>query len=953
MTPFLKQVAKKYFNPTELPDRHLYIFPNRRSLLFFKKYYSELVAESGLVVLCPQMYTIADFLYEVSGKVPTDRVSLLLYLYDNYKKILGGRCESLDEFIFWGDMLLADFNDVDKYLIDARQIFANVADFKSIQEDPASYLNEKQLEAIQNFLGAVSGQVGKDGKYKETFRQTWNILLPLYNAFRQELEEKGEAYDGMVYREIACRFTDGCAADILSDIFPHTDKYIFIGLNAPTESELKILKKMKKEGIAAFCWDYSSDWIKDKNNKSSFFLREHLDTFGQDIDLDPEGLKHPEINILSVSSSVGQCKQLAQIFRRLGDNIPGTETAVVLPDENLLIPTLNSLPEEIKEVNVTMGYPMSGSLTSALIDNICSLQMHVRRTEDGHFLFYYKQAYDIFANPLFKQVLSDEEKEKIKAEQQQYRHYIPVEDLDCKGDILKLIFTPVVQNSSGSAPEQIDKICSYLMGIIERIALHLKEKELFSLELDFAKDYHTALRSLQSHNMSITPATLFHLLGSLVRRSSVPFKGEPLQGLQIMGPLETRALDFRNVIILSCNEGVFPRHVSSESFIPPELKRGFGLPTHEYQDALWAYYFYRLIQRAENVWMVYCSNSQQKLASTEESRFIKQLSLYFNAPMQRYIAKSPIEAYKPEDYIEKTQEHIDKLTSDKVTLSASSLTNYLNCPAQFFYSKIEGLKKTNEVKEYLDNAMLGTVVHATMQTLYQGHKTVDSATIKGFLKEKTYIPIIESKIKEQIKSSEITGRDLVSEHLICQYVKRILEVDRRLSEQYGGIKIIGLEKNFYTGIETSQGKVQFKGIVDRLDSLTADSIRIVDYKSGSVGDNDTSLDDGNVEKVTGLAFGEKNKDRPKIAIQMFIYNLLISSRKEFKDKKIKTVIYQPYALTAGTMPEENECGDKFMKAMNDSLKACIEEMLDINTPWKKKSEEKTCEYCDFKTICGK
>lgn len=205
------------------------------------------MAESGLVVLCPQMYTIADFLYKVSGKVPTDRVSLLLCLYDNYKKILGGRCESLDEFIFWGDMLLADFNDVDKYLIDAAKIFANVADFKSIQEDPASYLDEKQLEAIRNFLGAVSGQVGKDGKYKETFRQTWNILLPLYNSFRQDLEEKGEAYDGMVYLDIARRFTDGCAADILSGIFPQTDKYIFIGLNAPTESELKILKKMKKK----------------------------------------------------------------------------------------------------------------------------------------------------------------------------------------------------------------------------------------------------------------------------------------------------------------------------------------------------------------------------------------------------------------------------------------------------------------------------------------------------------------------------------------------------------------------------------------------------------------------------------------------------------------------------------------------------------------------------------
>ncbi len=952
MTPFLKQVALHYFNP-ESTDHNCYIFPNRRSLLFFKKYYSQLVSKAGLTVFCPQMYTIADFMYRLGGKVPTDRIDLILCLYDCYKELMNP-CESLDEFIFWGEMILGDFNDVDKYLIDAKKIFTNVDDFKKLQGNPRDYLDEEQIKALSAFLKNCIETEGnqKAGKYKENFRKTWELLYPLYTSFRESLREQGKAYDGMVYRELAEKAAGGAISDILQAKFPESQQFIFIGLNAPTDSELKILDAVRKAGQGKFCWDYSSKWIKDQDNKSSFFLHDHVIRFGQDIELDSEGLEVPEINILSVPSSVGQCKQLGEIFRRTctdsdgKPHVPGIETAVVLPEESLLIPTLNALPEDIEKVNVTMGYPMSGSLVSALVDAVCSMQMHVRKSSEGSVSFYHRQAYDIFANPLFKQALNEDEKQKIEAVKSEHRHYIASSDLRTSEDgIVNLIFSPAIASPSAADAAQIHRLCAYLKNVIKTTALRIRSREEDSIELDFAKEYYAAIERLDNFDLDIAPSTFFRLLANLVRSSAVPFKGEPLQGLQIMGPLETRALDFDNVIILSCNEGVFPRHTTSESFIPAELKRGFGLPSHEYQDALWAYYFYRLIQRAKKVWLVMNTGNDQKIGSIEESRYIKQLELGFGAKLNRYIATSVIKADRNVPTIPKTQEHIDILKAKH--LSASSLKKYLSCPAQFYFAEIEGLGKPDEVKEFLDAGMQGTVFHAVMQDLYGTRSDFTAADISAILKDKARIEESANKhIAEQLNTTEITGRTIIYRHLILQYVYKTLETDLKLLEEKGcKLHIHNLEKTFYATI----GGFSFKGKIDRLDSLTAGTVRVVDYKTGKVGDKDKT--DDITEDTIAAIFGPKNEDRPVVSLQMLIYDLMV--REKYKGKILENAIYQPSALFKKAGPVSGPVTDETLQSFEKALTGFLEKLKDTTGNWEKSGEEKTCGYCDFKTICGK
>lgn len=518
MTPFLKQVAKHYFDHTTSENDFCYVFPNRRSMLFFKKYYCLQVKAAGITMFEPQMYTINDFFYKVYAGAPTERIDLLLNLYREYKKLIPN-CEPLDEFIFWGEMILSDFNDVDKYLVDAEKLFTNVSQFKSMQD--YTFLSDNQLKALQAFMGHFAPRAGEDGKYKDNFRKTWDILYPLYKSFNRTLSEQGKSYEGMVYRRLAERFESESASDVLQDAFPHSPKFVFVGLNAPTESELAVLKRMRQAQLAEFCWDYSSEMIKDKANKSSFFMEDNIRHLGQSIKLDPDGLPTAQINVLAVPSAVGQCKQIGQIFRRLGGEI-GLDTAIVLPDEKLLLPTLNAIPDSISKVNVTMGYPMSGSVLYSLIDEICAMQMHIRERSDGNWAFYYKQAYDLFANPLLKDSLCENERHTIDSVKCKLFHYIDRDEIAVDGQILSRIFTPIVKEPNLADKGQITALCEYLKDIIETVAHKLVENKKESVELEFAKDFYQAIECIEKYELEVLPATFFRLLRNLVGRNAVP-----------------------------------------------------------------------------------------------------------------------------------------------------------------------------------------------------------------------------------------------------------------------------------------------------------------------------------------------------------------------------------------------------------------------------------------------
>ena len=937
-------MAEHYFATGDI-SRYCFVFPNRRSQLFFQKWLSDLVRESGKPVIAPGMLTINDFFYKICGVRSVDRLNLLLVLYDCYKA-LNPAAESLDDFIFWGDVLLGDFDDVDKYLVPAASLFTDVSQYKGMQDD-FSYLTEPQRQAIERFIsnfGSSGSFKSEDqGPVKQHFLQIWNLLLPLYDSFRAALRVQGMAYEGMVYRDLAEKLQEMSAADVLGKCFSSDTIFVFTGLNALNECEKKVLSRMRDAGLAQFCWDYSSEMIKDLRNRSSFFMKDNVVSYPQAFVPDPEPLEDPYIEVIGVPSGVGCAKQLPRILETVN---PGSlDTAVVLPDENLLIPVLNSIPEQIKDINVTMGYPMRGSAFFALMDEIARMQLNLR-CKDGKWMFYYRSAWTVFSNSVFTSILDDDSRNVIKTIREKAKYYIPQEDF-AGSELLKAVFHPVVVDTADASGTQSAALSEYLLGLAGQFGVLLKDAPGMTLELDFARQYYQDLNRLRSKEMAVLPKTFVRLIDQAEASRSVPFKGEPLKGLQVMGPLEMRALDFENLIVLSCNEGVFPRHDVSSSFIPPELRRGFGLPAYEYQDAVWAYYFYRMIQRAKRIYLLYDSRTEG-LRSGEESRYIKQLELHFGKEFHRVSVGSPIVKPAPPLPIEKTEEDLKKL--EELVFSASSLQNYLACPAKFYYSSVKGLEEVADVEESLQANQIGNVLHKLMQYIYGVDGGVVNADyLKGWAKDKpSLMGKIYDLIKSELKTPDVTGRNLIFANVIYRYAVQILQRDCELLEAQGAdsFKILSLEMKDVVKI---CGR-PFKGFIDRLDSLRPGMVRVSDYKTGKVTDLEIGIEDDNAMTLAEKIFSPDSTDRPKIAFQLYVYDKIV--REKYPDARIFNSLYPTVRLFKEQVPVQ-ECSEEFLKQVDIRLEETFKEMFDPNTGFRRTSDDKVCSYCDFKMLCGK
>lgn len=963
MKPFLKQVADHYYSMGEISEK-CFIFPNRRSMMFFRKHLCDAVAADPVAVpfIAPGMLTINDFFSNASGLRTADRVTLLLELYDCYVS-LNPKAEPLDDFIFWGDVILGDFDDVDKYLVDPRQLFANVADFKAIQ-DSFSYLSDAQREALETFVGHFSDRTGRltvnldseDPDVKERFLQIWSLLLPLYNEYNRRLDSQGAAYEGMVYRRLAARMDE----ELPDDFFGSYGTYVFVGLNALNECEKKVLGKMRDSGIAEFCWDWSGEMTTDFRNKASHFMADNVKEFPQAMTFDTDGLGTPGFNALSVPSSYGQVKYLGEILSRV-DDASGKETAVVLPDETLLMPLLNSIPEDVSDINVTMGYPLSASTIFVFMSDVAKMQMHLRHKPSG-WHFYHKQVWDILSSGLFRTLVSGEDmafcRDKADSVRLEGKYYIPQEDLSGH-PFMELIFKPVLTDLSSNDPACIDAFAAYLQDILAGIAPLMASSQESAVEMEAARMLYTSINSLRSRHLKVMPTTFVRLLETLISGASVPFKGEPLKGMQIMGPLETRALDFRNVIIMSCNEGMFPRRSVSSSFIPPELRKAFELPTYEYQDAVWAYYFYRMVSRAENVWMVYDSRTEG-LKRGEESRYIKQLRYHYGVDVVRYVADAELACLeKDDDKVGKTDEVMDII--GKMVFSASALQNYVFCPMKFYYQSVMKLKPDEDVAESMDSSRIGTVYHNAMRALYYGDgsdrgmdevsrdylERLQSEECADLLAAK-----VDSLMKDVLNVDEITGRDIVVRTVIVRYVQETIRKDIMLLDRTGvsSFGIIGLERE----IAADLYGCRFFGIMDRVDSLIPGTARLVDYKSGADSQKVLAVTDESAESMVFKIFDDSYSQKKdcKAALQFHIYDRMLRESGMIKDMPLFNSLYSTSELFKGVPVVFPENG-KFARLMDERLERLLAELKDRNTPFERTSDRKACEYCDFKMICGR
>ena len=942
MVPFLKQVARHYFAGPDIAET-CFVFPNRRSLVFFRKYLGTCLAESGkgVPIPSPQLVTISDLFLQLGQMESSHRLRLLLELYDCYRK-LNPAAEPLDDFVFWGDILLTDFDDVDKYLADPRDLFRNVSELKSMQ-DGFEYLSDTQRAAMEQFLQHF--REGKQGGAKARFLQLWNLLEPLYARFREALQAKGMAYEGMVCRSIARRLKDGTpVADIVSAAYPEVRRFVFVGLNALSACERLLLLRLRDAGLAQFVWDWSSGLIRHPAGKASHFMRQNLQDFPQAFELDPEGLTTPQITVVSVPSSVGQAKLAPWILSQVaGDPV---ETAFVLPDERLLMPLLSAIPPEYDSVNVTMGYPMTGSALYTFITALGQMQLRLRQ-KDGAWYVYHRALEELCAASLLRELLSADEWEQLQAVRARAQYYVPLQDLQ-GGPMLQQLFQAVVRDPASASAAQNHALERYLSEVVSCVGRTLSADGGLLLELDFAKRCHLQLNILLETDLEVLPATHLRLMDRLLQGVSIPFRGEPLEGLQVMGPLETRALDFRYLVLLSANEGVFPRHDVHPSFIPPELRRAFGLPTHEYQDAVWAYYFYRMIQRPEHVWILYDSRTEG-LRTGEESRYIKQLQYHFHVPMEQRVAAAALQEVPGADSLPKTEEDIRRIR--ETVLSASLLQSYLSCPASFYYQAVQGLKAPDEVAESLDAGMLGDVFHKVLQRLYKGQALVTPALLAQLQKDTEQLRrLIREEVLLKMRSLEVSGRNLVLENVILDYVLATLRHDAALLAREGseGFRILGLELRK----ELDFGGFHFKGFIDRMDSYRPGEVRIVDYKTGKVEDADVFISDENALAVVDKLFGPTNAGRPKIALQLFLYDMFAHADPALQGQRIVNAVYSTGRLFTDPLPEVGESAS-FAAVMKGRLQGLLDQLVDPSVPFRLTQERESCQWCAFKNLCGR
>lgn len=975
MTPFLKQVAEKFFEVYGAELRNFaFVFPNRRAGIFFKKYLSE-VAKTP--IFAPTTLTINDLFIKLDGRQQADKIKLLFMLYDIYRH-KSGSDDSFDDFFYWGEILLNDFDDIDKYLVDARQLFTNVKDINNIERD-FSFMTPTQVQAIRTFWSSFRPKSNNE----QSFLRIWELLYPIYTGLRDALNSEGLAYEGMMYRDVANNLDD---IEAKLDY----DKIVFVGFNALTQAEKELMKALKNRGIADFYWDYSSEMIKDEDNKASRFVKENLRMFPSGFELEEvcsTRAKNAEPSLfdeletttataektyfetIGIPSNIGQAKQIYPIIKELISSYglnetTATKTAIVLPNEKLLMPVLNSIPEDIKQINITLGYSLSGTPISSLAKYLQSLQKNVRKT-DGEASFYHRDVIALLGHKYISNICPQEASAIINDITEHNRIFVPASSLKIT-PLLSLIF---------AIPDSNAAISQYLLDVLKEINAQLsqiseaddyEDKSLNTKELEqeFIFHFHAIVNRMKDmireNKLEMTSDTYFKLLKQMTDNIKIPFRGEPLLGLQIMGVLETRVLDFENLIILSVNEGVFPSKSASNSFIPYNLRHGFRLPTPEYQDSIRAYHFYRMISRAKRVIMLYDTRTEG-LQSGEVSRFVHQLRYHYKIPVRQKLSVYNVSSSFSKSYMidknEAVMQELRRYESDK-SLSASAINTYLDCPLKFYFSYVKGIKEEAEVSENLEFDTFGTILHRVIELIYKPFcgKTITADILKLAAEERSMTEIIELAFAKDFfhyeKPRPLVGQAYLYGETIRKYARKILEYDRKLTP----FAYINSEMEIKSSIEIADGrKILLRGFIDRIDSKN-DSLRIVDYKSGR-------FDSSSFDSLESL-FDPGAKKRRKAIMQIFFYTWIYEKinpatggirptlyyiRNLFAD-----INYDPY-ITFANGKDRSVVEDFGLIRMDfeDNLRKCVGEIFDYKIPFTQAIITENCRYCPFAEICCK
>ncbi len=937
------------------------VLPSRRARLFFV---DALSGVANRPLWQPRFVEMDAIMRDVSGLDTCDHLRLITELYRVYSRY---HEENFDSFYFWGDMLLSDFDSIDKYMVDARMLFANIDDLRAIEDD-YSFLTPEQVETIRRFWR----NFGLDGKFsgeKEHFINIWRSLGDIYADFRLSLEEEGIAYTGMMYRAAAERLATGEREGLDAE----GGKYVFAGFNALSECEKKLLKHLQNSGSAEFYWDYDNYYVGNEWHEAGMFLRENIRSFpalhGNDFHSSFEGEK--EIKIVSCASDSLQCKYVYDFLKGLTDKgvTIDKRTAIVLTDESLLLPVLHSIPESVGQVNVTMGYPLRQTTAYSFVERLIELQNR-KRLRGGRLQFYHSDATGILDHPYILEYWSGHATAASAEVRRRSMVFVDRERAAGGIPLLERIFSDAADQ--GGVTEYIIDILSGIGAMPSEREDTARRREYFSTIIEHLIKLGNSLRMC---GLELSPQVYVSLLRRTLQDVRIPYEGEPLAGLQIMGILETRNLDFENLLVLSLNDDTFPGNRSvGSSFIPYNLRTAYGLPTPLHHEGVYGYYFYRLLQRAGCVHLAYCSRNDER-RSGEQSRYLYQLR--YESGKNISLRNLSLGVYSPQDNVLEVvksgvvKEKLEEYLSGGKMLSPTALYSYVECPMKYYFRYVASLKPSDEVLEEVDIPMFGTILHKAMETLYAplldlpDQRTAITALVGSDKVAEAVTGAINTEFlrKEGADVDEYGGNLLMIRDIVIRYINRcILPFDAARE----GVRIEKLEHRiaapikFRVGAEANPAtsnsatpaalgpathEILLGGIADRIDRA-GDHLRVVDYKTGV-----SKLQFAGIEEL----FGEKQAEHNSAVLQTLIYSLVLNLAEGidvqpslYYIRQMNAPGYSPL-LVEGNEPIVSIL--PYKERLTGALSGALSTLFDASTPFRRCADVKTCSYCDFRELC--
>lgn len=991
MEPILKIIAREYSQRFSNLKDLCFLFPNKRCITFLKKYF----LEYGITTEdFPHILTISELVSQVARRTEAGKIEQLFALYKSYEKISCDKDNStadFETFRNWGETVLSDFNTIDLNMADPEEIFKNVKDYREIT---SNFLTDEQKEVMREYFGVEdysdSGEFWKNfykndslSDLQQGFLSIWQILAPLHKDFLDRLEEKGLGTTGSIYRR--------AAEQIISkgkEALPYK-KIIIVGFNALTESERRIFKELKDaEGYPGFdtysdfIWDAAGPLLNSKELTASRFVnynRKHFpcpEWLGK-ITSEQEKSAYPDIEIISAPSSSSQTKVVAEILKGYKNEdkkriISDSEVAVVLPDETLLSNLLYSIPDEIEEINLTMGVSLRYSSVSSFMTLLRRAYVRLRETKEDK-VFYTKDLKVLFTHPYvymlfdsgcvesFLKYLSDNHKVSVKLKEME--EYLP--------GVEEILNYP---SKNAEETEVFVFVKNILKRLIEKIG-ESPDKEEENPDLSEIRIYLEYVESLEEvlrqYSVKMSALTLLQIIERLVASEKVGFEGEPLRGLQVMGTLETRSLDFRHLIILSMNEGVMPRKATSPTFIPESLRRAYGLPPARYAEEIFGYYFYRLISRAEKVTLIYDGRTTSGLRGGV-SRYLLQLREY--APKDKIKEQSWQYLLQPHEYqdvsVNKTEEIRNLMEAyqnpgeGRKNLSASSLNSYRECEMRFFLQSLLNINSDPERSEYMDAITVGNILHEVMMDLYMPEKYHRQLLSDPILMTRESLEsilgapeLIKAKIKKNVskyyygdpegKKDISSGVNELISQQIEQLVRDIINYDVSLTP----FRLYGCEISRNIQVKMSNGRnVNFRFAIDRLDEIEIEGeprLRIVDYKTG-----------GRKRAAEDLQSMFEGGYKSEQIFQLFTYAWLLGKIgvKGWEDV-VTEIYYVPDLINGeGGLPvvgkEKVTSFRPYIEEFNERMEAMVESIFS-SPRFEMSKNPSDCRYCVYNTFCLK